>query len=139
MNTNDNQDLAEEEEEEQYEERLDFYQIIKRLREEGDNNPVSRLLYVAYFNESLVQSQNVELDKVMEQRVKKEIQGYCLIKGAFQIHMLEGDSSAINEFMLQLYNDFNREKSVYLNLNVIAFSEENSTKMFARWYCENIY
>jgi hypothetical protein len=66
-----------------------------------------------------------------------------LIKGAFYIHLLEGESAALNDFVADLYRDLHREKSMYMNINILAFNEENSTKHLAKhfdkWYCENIY
>ena len=38
-----------------------------------------------------------------------------------------------------MYKEFHKEKSMYQNINIIAFNEENSTKCFEKWYCDNIY
>lgn len=53
--------------------------------------------------------------------------------------MLEGDSTALNEFIVELYKDLHKEKPIYASVNIIAFNEENSTKYFDKWYCDNIY
>ena len=74
-----------------------------------------------------------------EEKDKEIIQGYLLIKGAFCIHLLEGESTILNDFVLDLYHDLHREKSIYLNINILAFNEENSTRYFDKWYCDNIY
>ncbi|EGR32655.1 hypothetical protein IMG5_075390 [Ichthyophthirius multifiliis] len=69
MNNHDSNNYEQEQEEDE-EQRINFYQIIKRLREDGENSPASRLVYVAYFNETLLQTQNIDIEKMMEQRNK---------------------------------------------------------------------
>lgn len=74
-----------------------------------------------------------------EEKDKEILQGYLMLKGLFYIHLLEGESTILNEFVADLHRELHREKSLYTNINIIAFNEENSTKHFDKWYCDNIY
>ncbi|KAL4480155.1 hypothetical protein ABPG74_020671 [Tetrahymena malaccensis] len=126
--------------------RYNLYDILKQYREEGEHQPVSRLFYAAYYNEAALQQQNIELDSYMQTKInqlqeslKEQFQGYFLIKGSFSIHLLEAESNALNEFVKELHSDYHKEKSIYQNINIIAFTEENSNRFYNKWYCDNIY
>lgn len=62
-----------------------------------------------------------------------------MIKGSFSIHLLEAESNTLNAFLLELHKEFHKEKSIYQNINIIAFTEENSSRFYNKWYCDNIY
>lgn len=62
-----------------------------------------------------------------------------MIKGSFSIHLLEAESNALNFFLRELHKDYHKEKSIYQNITIIAFTEENSNRFYNKWYCDNIY
>ncbi len=132
------------ENENEAEEQLDLYTLVKENREESELLPVARLLYVAYINEGIRDSYNIDVEKQMSEWKRnheefKDLEGFYLVKNLFAIHFLEGDSLKLNKFMRHLHGEFKKEKSYYQIINIIAFNEENREHKYSKWFSESAH
>jgi len=84
-----------------------------------------------------VEKQMIEHKK--EHETFSNLNGFYLVKGLFVIHLLEGDSKVLNDFIAELYREFKKEKTIYSIINIIAFNEENPHPMFDKWYSESVF
>jgi hypothetical protein len=126
------------------EEQVDLYSLVKKNREDRNVPLVARLLYVAYINEGLRDSYNIDVEKQMSEWKKpheefSELKGFYLVKNLFCIHFLEGDSIKLNKFLRFLHAEKLKDKSYYQIINIIAFNEENQDHKYARWYSESAH
>ncbi|CAD8114083.1 unnamed protein product [Paramecium sonneborni] len=126
----------------QVEQRLSLYDIVREKREEKQV-PISRMVYATYFSESAIQK--IDVEQVLTKQIKElsdtqgQISGFLLIRGLFSLHLVETQSNVMNLWMRNLYAEYRKEKNIYSMINIVTVNEDNPTRCFDRWYCENLF
>ena len=127
-------------------ERTDLYSVIKTAREgEKAKFLVARLLYVSYISDAY-KNENVDIEGQLSKwiaNISEEYQtlitGFLIVKGQFAVHFVEGESKILNLFLNYLHEEFKKDDSIYSTLNIIAFTEENPSRMFDAWGSDNLF
>lgn len=122
---------------------MDLYQVIRQKREE-QTLPIARILIACSLNEA--EKPQKDIEEVISEWVRNAqdhyntvLTGFLLVKGAFTVHLLEGESDILNLFVRSLHEEFNKEKSRYTWVNIVIFNEENPERCFGTWYSENVF
>ena len=77
----------------------DLYQLIKQKREE-ELIPIARLLLAIQVSEKAEFEEDTRSwIRRTEEEYKTELTGFMLVKGVFIVHLLEGESEMLNEYL----------------------------------------
>ena len=124
------------------EERVDLYGVVRDMREVPDTETrVSRAFIAANIKESEKKEVDLEADfnnwraQFIDenQETNPVFTGFLSIRGPFSFHLLESDSKSLNAYLKHLYTESKQKNSIYENIQVLAFNEENPYRFYSEW------
>lgn len=131
---------------EEQQESFDLYNRVVLPYREEEHEAFARQLYISVSPdekrdevEREIKNWIKEENRILHDSDRPRFSGLMITKGPVVLHFLECDTRELTRFVQYLHAEFTSGAGKYTQINILAFNEENSYRVFEFWGSEKVF